>query len=258
MAAVSPFTHPGPTNAFNMAVSDPQPAPTTRKRSRSMIFEEEQNSEVQCGSRTDGESGNTPQDSPGTEGLKRTRTTSELDALGVIPASEAWQLQSVATDLLTSADATAPNALRHYVAGRSLIVLCVLEHVDIHYRLLCAALPALHARFPTVQPLLLTRSPSYALPHLSPTPPPFPTLPAQGHPHNHYLKLGLLHPLGGGQAAMDALVVLDPRGRRRLVLPFGWGAGRHVGEAVGGCEVQERLMAVLSEALRELEGEEAS
>ncbi|KAK0650057.1 hypothetical protein DIS24_g7179 [Lasiodiplodia hormozganensis] len=255
MATVSPLLHAGPATAFDMTVSDPRPAPASRKRSRSMIFEEEKEYEEHWGGRTDGRASDSPDESSGLEDLKRTRTTSDLDALGVVPASEAWQLQSVATDLLTSADAAVPNALKHYVAGRSPIVLCVLEHVDIHYQLLCAALPALHARFPTAQPLLLTRSPSYALPHLSPTPPPFPILPAQGYPHNHYLKLGLLHPLGGGQAAMDALVVLDARGRRRLVLPFGWGAGRHVGEAVGGREVQERLMAILGEALQELECE---
>ncbi|KAL0257880.1 hypothetical protein SLS55_007047 [Diplodia seriata] len=100
-----------------------------------MIFEEERGYEEHWGSRTDGE-GSSTQGSPGTEGLKRTRTTSELDALSVIPPDEAWQLQSVAADLLTSADAAAPNSLRHYVAGRSLTVLCVLEHVDIHYQLL--------------------------------------------------------------------------------------------------------------------------
>lgn len=117
-----------------------------------------------------------------------------------------------------------------------------------------AALPHLHRLSPTLQPILLTRDPSFALPHLSPAPP-FPLLAAKGHPQNHFLKLGLLHPLGGGQAAMDALVVLDARGRRRLVLPFGWGAGRHVGKAVGGDMVQERLMEVLRTGVEELERE---
>ncbi|KAI5850058.1 hypothetical protein BZA05DRAFT_400764 [Tricharina praecox] len=37
-------------------------------------------------------------------------------------------------------------------------------------------------------------------------------------------RLGLLHPLGGGRVALDAVVVLDAEGRARMVLPIGWGA----------------------------------
>lgn len=37
--------------------------------------------------------------------------------------------------------------------------------------------------------------------------------------------LGLLHPLGGGRAPLDAVVVVDEEGRARMVLPVGW-AGR--------------------------------
>lgn len=37
------------------------------------------------------------------------------------------------------------------------------------------------------------------------------------------LSLGLLHPLGGGRQALDAIVVLDKESRRRMVLPVGWG-----------------------------------
>lgn len=41
--------------------------------------------------------------------------------------------------------------------------------------------------------------------------------------------LGMLHPLGGGRVALDAVVVLDAEWRERVVLPVGWGvrgAGR--------------------------------
>ncbi|CUS07073.1 unnamed protein product [Tuber aestivum] len=37
------------------------------------------------------------------------------------------------------------------------------------------------------------------------------------------LSLGLLHPLGGGRQALDAIVILDREARQRVVLPVGWG-----------------------------------
>ncbi|KAJ6262239.1 hypothetical protein Dda_3044 [Drechslerella dactyloides] len=36
-------------------------------------------------------------------------------------------------------------------------------------------------------------------------------------------SLGLMHPLGGGRQALDAIVVLDSKLRRRMLLPVGWG-----------------------------------
>ncbi|RPA83355.1 hypothetical protein BJ508DRAFT_71297 [Ascobolus immersus RN42] len=51
------------------------------------------------------------------------------------------------------------------------------------------------------------------------------------------LHLGLLHPLGGGRTALDAIVVLDREGRRRMLLPVGWGVrncGVDRGHLVGG------------------------
>ncbi|EKG14790.1 hypothetical protein MPH_08065 [Macrophomina phaseolina MS6] len=130
-----------------MNLHDPAPpAPTNRKRSRSMIFEEDGEQEKQpqrWGNGTNGHtSGSTTAQTNGTEELKRTRTTGELDALGVIPSSEAWQLQGVTTDLLTAADAASAGGLRSYVSGRSLVVLCVLEHVDVQYHLLWYVLNA--------------------------------------------------------------------------------------------------------------------
>lgn len=72
---------------------------------------------------------------------------------------------------------------------------------------------------------------------------------------NYFLKLGLLHPLGGGNEPLDAIVVLDANHRRRLIVPFGWGAGRHIFDAAGGRIVQERLMHALEAGLVELQNE---
>lgn len=72
--------------------------------------------------------------------------------------------------------------------------------------------------------------------------------------NNHFVRLGLLHPLGGGKFPLDALVVMDARGRRRLVLPFGWGAGKHAGTPAGR-GIQTRLMDLLREGVEALEQE---
>ncbi|KAL7267687.1 hypothetical protein RUND412_009714 [Rhizina undulata] len=60
------------------------------------------------------------------------------------------------------------------------------------------------------------------------------------------LSLGLLHPLGGGRQALDAIVVLDRDSRKRMILPVGWGprpvpgqcddeSGNGVQNVVGRC-----------------------
>lgn len=78
---------------------------------------------------------------------------------------------------------------------------------------------------------------------------------AQGNPANHFLKLGLLHPLGGGQRPLDAIVILDTAGRRRLVIPFGWGAGRNVGDLVTGPIIRQRFLTLLQDSVTQLERE---
>lgn len=84
-----------------------------------------------------------------------------------------------------------------------------------------------------------------------------PIVEAQGNPANHFLKLGLLHPLGGGRRPLDAIVILDTAGRRRLVIPFGWGAGRHVEDLVTGPIVQQRFLTLLQDSVMRLEREKA-
>lgn len=85
-----------------------------------------------------------------------------------------------------------------------------------------------------------------------------PIVEAQGNPANHFLKLGLLHPLGGGQRPLDAIVILDTAGRRRLVIPFGWGAGKHVGDLIIGTTIQQRFLALLQDSVAKLESEKAT
>lgn len=82
-----------------------------------------------------------------------------------------------------------------------------------------------------------------------------PIVEAQGNPASHFLKLGLLHPLGGGQRPLDAIVILDTAGRRRLVIPFGWGAGKHVGDLMTGPAIQQRFLALLQDSVVQLESE---
>ncbi|KAK8226511.1 hypothetical protein BKA81DRAFT_172396 [Phyllosticta paracitricarpa] len=122
-----------------------------------------------------------------------------------------------------------------------------------------AHLPHLLTTHPTLSlyPILLTRHAPSALRTSTPSLPA--TIPAKGTPANHFLRLGLLHPLGGGLAGMDALVLLDHRARRRLVVPFGWGVGRAAvaagGAESGACAVRERLMEALEEGVVGLERE---
>ncbi|KAK8255179.1 hypothetical protein HDK77DRAFT_25483 [Phyllosticta capitalensis] len=208
---------------------------------------------------------------------KRSRTSGVMDGLGLIPAAETWQLNM--DDMLrgvveSSADSKTAGCNGRscssdfrfpssYVPGQSMVVLCVVESSDVHLRLLCASLAHLLTLSPTLHPILLTRhSPSAIFSNLQSTsrsPPSLPTIMAKNHPTNHFLRLGLLHPLGGGLAGMDALVLVDPQGRRRLVVPFGWGVGKG---AVGGAQqgagaVGERLMDAVVEGVGALEEERA-
>lgn len=70
-----------------------------------------------------------------------------------------------------------------------------------------------------------------------------------------FTRLGVLHPLGGGREPLDAIVLLERSGgkcKRRLVLPFGWGAGRLVMDEAGGWMVRGKLMEVLREGIEEI------
>lgn len=116
-----------------------------------------------------------------------------------------------------------------------------------------SALNDLYAVAPSLQALVLCHDPST---HKPSTTVPFslPLISAVDPPNNHFVRLGLLHPLGGGKYPLDALVVIDKKGRRRLVLPFGWGAGKHA-DTPAGRSIQTRMMVLLKHCVETLENE---
>ncbi|KAL9091709.1 MAG: hypothetical protein Q9165_004785 [Trypethelium subeluteriae] len=91
-------------------------------------------------------------------------------------------------------------------------------------------------------------TPSSAVLHLL-THSPLPVLPT---PQQTFIRLGLFHP--SGSQPLDAIVLLDWRGRRRLVVPFGWGAGKWVSGTGGNSNAHhaEELMGALGDSVREL------
>ncbi|KAI9829490.1 MAG: hypothetical protein M1819_006310 [Sarea resinae] len=154
--------------------------------------------------------------------------------------------------------------------GGGLLILCVIGSLEIHYELLCQAHPRLLALSPSTTMVAISHEPHHDL--LVPSPrrpsitnttttsrpriPILHSLPTPPH-HQPILQLGLLHPSAGGQRALDAVVVLDRRRRRRLVLPVGWGPGRHLLAGVAGAElVQAQFVSALLDAVEELDSEE--
>jgi hypothetical protein len=122
---------------------------------------------------------------------------------------------------------------------------------------LSKALPSLLKISPNLQSLILARSSGALSSMLASSSLSLPIVEAQGNPASHFLKLGLLHPLGGGQRPLNAIVILDTTGRRRLVIPFGWGAGRHVGDLVTGPIIRQRFLTLLQDSVTQLEREKA-
>ncbi|KAL5121987.1 hypothetical protein ACEQ8H_000203 [Pleosporales sp. CAS-2024a] len=189
------------------------------------------------------------------DGLKRTRTQCELEDLAMVPASEAW---SVDMDALLASrrgvhEARQRDNAARYVRGESLVVLCVQGNVQVHYELLCAALQELLTISPSLQAFVLCHDPATHRLSLN-APFSLPMIRAVEPANNHFVRLGLLHPLGGGKFPLDALVLLDHRGRRRLVLPFGWGAGKHAATPAGK-GIQAQLMQLLRSCVETLEQE---
>ncbi|KAF2405472.1 hypothetical protein EJ06DRAFT_535365 [Trichodelitschia bisporula] len=193
--------------------------------------------------------------------LKRNKIVDELENVNLASKEDSWnfdvgELLRPTPFMLPGNDTrTDANNLPSFDASDSLVVLCVLEQLDIHIDLLCQSLPTLASISPNIQVLILTRSIQTVLPLLESLPYSFPVVEARGPPSSHFLRLGLLHPLGGGQHALDAIVLLDNKGRRRLVLPFGWGAGRHARDLISGKIIQHRFREVLEDSVRILESE---
>jgi hypothetical protein len=203
--------------------------------------------------------------------MKRSRTQCELSIIGT---GEAW---SVDVDAIMASERIArpPNASlethdnwSRYQKGHSIVVLCVQGNVHMHYDLLWYAtpllltpeysltlsssmLPHLYTLSPSLQALVLCHDPHTH--KLSPNAPfSLPLVKGVEPSNNHFVRLGLLHPLGGGKFPLDALVVLDQCHRRRLVLPFGWGAGKHAGTPAGR-GIQAQLMDLLRACVETLE-----
>ncbi|KAI9690640.1 MAG: hypothetical protein M1820_009947 [Bogoriella megaspora] len=210
-----------------------------------------------------------PFESP-TQDAKKHRQRSAIDNICLVPLSEAWDVDLTA--ILPHNQSTCP----------SMYILCVVGSLTIHHDILCSLLSHLPSSSSLwARPLLLIPSPTstrsngtsssyYASISATPSPAvlhlltqsPLPVLPT---PSQTFIRLGLFHP--SGTQPLDAIVVLDWRGRRRLVVPFGWGAGKWVGEkdarvlngdvtAVAG-QVGELVGALregVAELMREWEG----
>ncbi|KAJ4380051.1 hypothetical protein N0V86_004358 [Didymella sp. IMI 355093] len=191
--------------------------------------------------------------------LKRSKTQCELDELDIIEPKAAWTVD-IAAILARPALPTPPGSelkphdnWQRYKRGESLTVLCVQGNMQLHYNLLCSALDELYNVSPSLQAIVLCHDPSS---HKPSTTAPFslPLISAVDPPNNLFVRLGLLHPLGGGKFPLDALAVVDGKGRRRLVLPFGWGAGKHA-DTPAGKSIQNKMMMLLRHCIETLEME---
>lgn len=116
-----------------------------------------------------------------------------------------------------------------------------------------SALDDLYSVSPSLQAFVLCHDPSAHRPSTTAT---FslPLISGLDPPNNYFVRLGLLHPLGGGKFPLDALAVVDQQGRRRLVLPFGWGAGKHA-DTPAGKSIQGKMMMLLRHCIETLEKE---
>ncbi|KAK3060596.1 hypothetical protein LTS18_008194 [Coniosporium uncinatum] len=193
--------------------------------------------------------------------LKRAKTVNPTDDLPLIPPERAWKIDL--GDIINSSHHRSASGERENYrsspARPSCFILCVIGQLDIHYHLLHAMLPELLSMSPNLQALILQSGPPphFLVPSSTnfPLPMSLPFLNASDLASPIFLRLGLLHPLGGGKTPMDALVLIDGQGRRRLVVPIGWGAGKHVGEWAYGNVVMQRLMEALREGVLGLEKE---
>jgi len=192
--------------------------------------------------------------------LKRARAVDVNEDLSLVVPERAWKIDL--GDIINRNDyisTSVGNDQQRFNAERSSLLLCAIGQMDLHYHLLVQVLPELLVMSPCLQALAL-----YSC-HPSRPPPAestgslfsqnIPLVDVSNLASPIFLQLGLLHPLGGGKTPLDALVLIDGQGRRRLVVPFGWGAGKHVGEQVYGGAVKARLMGALREGVAGLERE---
>jgi hypothetical protein len=67
----------------------------------------------------------------------------------------------------------------------------------------------------------------------------------------------MIHPLGGGKHALDSIIVIDTADRCRLILPVGWGMGKHITDPVAGPLILHQFKRALGRAIERLEVERA-
>ncbi|KIW01476.1 uncharacterized protein PV09_07230 [Verruconis gallopava] len=194
---------------------------------------------------------------------KKNKSVDPVQDVALISKDEAWKFD---TSELLDSHITIPalgsgqidgNNFKRYDSSKSLFLLCVVGEMTLQLDLLCSVYSTLIQCSPNIQSLVLTRESKALTRAMETSPICLPVVETQGNPANHFLKLGLLHPLGGGRQPLDAMVVIDTESRRRMVLPFGWGAGRHISDPVTGPIVQQRFIALLINGVQTLEREKA-
>ncbi|KAF1815933.1 hypothetical protein P152DRAFT_202224 [Eremomyces bilateralis CBS 781.70] len=197
--------------------------------------------------------------------IKRSRAVPEHDGPPLMQLSDCPRLPIqplLASRLLQQAPLTKGIASDTVPrSDTSPIVLAVVESTRIHVDLLHRHLDALASLHPDLcfyvvlrdsHPLLESIASS-----LTCSPFPMPTLIVQPRT---VVPLGLLHPLGGGQTLLDAVVLLDSSLRKRITLPVGWGEGSLLTSPVPGDESARflgvRMMEILSAGLHQLQAEQ--
>ncbi|KAI9665009.1 MAG: hypothetical protein M1821_006457 [Bathelium mastoideum] len=195
-----------------------------------------------------------PFESPPLE-VKKHRQRSAIDNINLVSIDQAWDVDLKAI--------LPHNQFPH----PAIFILCVVGSLTVHHELLCSSnsvqIPSTSL---PMHPLLLIPSPSassrtyYSSISNTPSPAvlhllthsPLPVLPTS---QQMFIRLGLFHP--SGTQPLDAIILLDWRGRRRLVVPFGWGAGKWVTgvESTSNVQQAEELMRALAEGIKELNTE---
>ncbi|KZF24790.1 hypothetical protein L228DRAFT_259955 [Xylona heveae TC161] len=261
-AAFSPFNNPNlnnsrscqPVNPRKRAAESPEP----ESYSSSPLLESSPTPSILVQSR-------------GLAAFKRSKTAPECpEALRLIPAERALPFDPSSLDdaeaefVFNGRNVKGDWSYCRHVLGtpiphwtsKSLLILCVVGSTDVHYKLLCHAQPELLRIAPFSHFAGISHVPRSDLAGYSAKDSsamlPIPMIRARGPPEHHLLKLGLLHPLGGGQIGLDAVVVVDSRGRRRLVLPVGWGAGKYLDGYAGSKLIQEQFLTALKHAMSAL------
>ncbi|KAL2350833.1 hypothetical protein BJ546DRAFT_380211 [Cryomyces antarcticus] len=186
---------------------------------------------------------------------KRNWVKNELEALGLIPQGDAWLFDTSALCAsIVAAQEQDGDVPMETCPSNIIFIICVVGHVALHLQLLSQQLPTLCQISPNLQAVALAHDAD----GIRSLPINMPVVQDVGPPQSYFSSLGVVHPSGDGTQPLDSIVLIDGSGKRRLVLPFGWGAGRHVYELTGGRMVQDKLMEVLRTSIETLEQESSN